>query len=65
MSPLDVLCVFQTGEICLNILKKEWSPAWSLQVNPSLRFYVLLLLRISTMISAKHVLRVLAIDLGT
>lgn len=23
----------QTGEICLNILKKEWSPAWSLQVD--------------------------------
>ncbi|CAM9562283.1 unnamed protein product [Ectocarpus sp. 12 AP-2014] len=22
---------FNTGEICLNILKKEWSPAWSLQ----------------------------------
>ena len=22
---------FCTGEICLNILKKEWSPAWGLQ----------------------------------
>ncbi|CBJ32389.1 conserved unknown protein [Ectocarpus siliculosus] len=22
---------FNTGEICLNILKKDWSPAWSLQ----------------------------------
>lgn len=30
---LSCSCAGQTGEICLNILKKEWSPAWSLQVR--------------------------------
>lgn len=28
---LRIKHVMQTGEICLDILKTEWSPAWSLQ----------------------------------
>ena len=26
-----LLKIIKTGEICLDILKKEWSPAWSIQ----------------------------------
>lgn len=33
LRPLSYFSMSQTGEICLNILKKEWSPAWSLQVR--------------------------------